>query len=447
MEPTDDIHRLREEIQELKEERKEASEFREKIKTILNEAGQGMWEWDQKSDLILFENSEAFWLTYLGYEADEVTYTMEWLFNNMHPQSQQDYAESITDHLSGKNQFYELEYRVKTKSGDWAWFWTRGLFTAFDEDGEPTRMIGIYRNITERREAEIELKQVNTELEQRVDDRTRQLTNANLDLQEEVDRRKRIDIKLDWARQQAEAANQSKTEFLANISHELRTPLHHILNYSKFGIEKEEKTRDQLVHYFTQIRKSSERLQILVDDLLDVSSLELGKVDYTFLRINIKSLVSEAASEMEPLCQEKSITLKIADSLVPTDLTCDGRRIEQVVYNLLSNAIRYSPENGRITVSFSGSQLGVGPSSQPALKVSIADQGIGIPDVELDTIFEAFVQSTRTRTGAGGTGLGLSICKRIISDHHGKIWASNSRGGGAVLSFLLPYEQKSFWQI
>lgn len=443
MDQSSEILMLREELQALKEERTLGHKFRDDVMAVMIAAGHGMWQWYKENNHLLFDNNGSFWIDDLGYSPSEIVYDLDWWINSLHPRSRRDYVKAMGRYIEGKEKFFELEGRIRTKSGDWAWVWTRGISTNFDKNGSPLSMLGIYSNTTEKKEAENQLIKLNSELEQRIEERTQQLTLANRGLKEEIERRKRIEEELEFAKQQAESANQAKTQFLANISHELRTPLHHILNYSKFGIKRFEESKDRLIYYFSQIRISSQRLRNLVDDLLDVAKLELGKVEYRYQGADMYQLVSGVVAEMESVCQNKNITLKYTKPSVPTSLCCDRNRIEQVIYNLISNAIRYSPEGGSITVNFDKGQLGDDKYVVPAIKVFVVDQGVGIPTIELEKIFDAFVQSSFTSTGAGGTGLGLSICKRIIEDHGGKIWAANNPDTGAVFSFLLPYEAGS----
>jgi len=415
--------------------------FKEQLKDLLNTAEQGVWEWNQTNNQVLFGTGDDFWVDYMGYSADEVEHTYDWWFEHLHPDDQEAFQVAITRYLTGVADHFEQEYRLESSSGEWLWFWTRGLFTDYDKDSIPTRMIGVYHDIGDRKNTEIALKKTNAELEDRVLERTRQLSDANRVLMAEINKRKRTEESLQMAKEQAETANRLKTEFLANISHELRTPLHHILNYSKFGVEKHDKSRDQLVQYFSRIRKSSKRLETQLNELLDLSALELGQAQYQFQEEYVHLMVSEVSSELELFREERGISLEIETPTAPDYVTCDKQKIEQVIYNLMFNAIKFTIEGGHIKVSISSGAISGTPESIPGLKLSIYDQGIGVPPTELESIFEPFIQSTRTKSGAGGTGLGLSICKKIIKGHRGRIWAANHPEGGAVFSFLLPYKR------
>lgn len=267
----------------------------------------------------------------------------------------------------------------------------------------------------------------------------RELQDIKQTLQQDITTRQRIEANLRIAKQQAEMANIAKSEFLSNISHELRTPMHHILNYSQLGIRKINNiTKDKIKHYFSQIRKTGDRLMVLLNDLLDLSKLESGKMDYKMDIYSLRTIVDEVSSELQPLSDEKSITIVIDSEEIATEVYCDDFRISQVLQNLLSNAIKFTPEGKSIRISFEQEKVLLEHSSGQALKVMIKDQGIGIPENELNAVFDKFIQSTRTRTGAGGTGLGLAICAEIIKAHGGRIWVTNNDEGGATFSFLIP---------
>ena len=251
-------------------------------------------------------------------------------------------------------------------------------------------------------------------------------------------------IELSAAKDRAEAASRAKSEFLANISHELRTPMHAILAFAGLGLRKAsapEPAGDRVSGYFTRIEASGRRLLMLIDELLDVSKLDAGRSSYQFAAHDLEALATEVVGELSPLSTAKSQHVSVQASPPHIEAWCDRRRIAQVLHNLVSNAIKFSPSNAPITVTLreaddptaSGAGARCGPVS-----IDVGDRGVGIPEAELQTIFEHFVQSSRTRTGAGGTGLGLPISKRIVEDHGGRIWAEPVPEGGALLRILLP---------
>jgi len=250
-------------------------------------------------------------------------------------------------------------------------------------------------------------------------------------------------MKADEARIVAEKANMAKSEFLANMSHELRNPMLHILSFSKFGIDKTGKiSNEKIQHYFSKINESGKGLLILLNDLLDLSKLESGRMDYAFSDHNVLAILKSVLAEMEPVIEDCGIRLSVTPPSVSTIVGCDAFKIKQVFRNLLSNAIKFVPRKGGISISFTESTIELDEAFQPALHIGITDQGIGIPENELNTIFDKFTQSSKTRTGAGGTGLGLAICQEIICAHDGLIWAENNPDIGSTFNIKIPYAHR-----
>ncbi len=233
------------------------------------------------------------------------------------------------------------------------------------------------------------------------------------------------------AKAEADSANQAKSEFLANMSHELRTPLHGILSFASFGIKKYASAKpEKLLDYFSRIKQSGSILLELLNDLLDLAKLESRRATFTLEPTDPATLVKAVAGEMDILLSERNLKLRHETSELDEQVTLDADKIKQVLRNLLDNAIKFSPVGGTIDVGVN--------RVQNSVRVSVSDQGPGIPPDELEAVFDKFVQSSKTKTGAGGTGLGLAICREIIVAHQGRIWAENRPGGGAVFSLEIP---------
>lgn len=232
------------------------------------------------------------------------------------------------------------------------------------------------------------------------------------------------------ARDAAEEASRAKTEFIANISHELRTPLQSILGFSELGMVRG-RQHEKLASMFADIHASGQRMLALVNDLLDVSKIESTVGTMHLERTDLRGLVREVAREVDPLLAGRQLTLSLSLSELPMVGRVDPMRFQQVVRNVLANAIKFSPFHGRIEVN--GQTLASGE-----LRISVSDQGPGIPPDEIEHVFEAFVQSSQTKDGSGGTGLGLAICRKILEAHGGRIHAENVPGGGTVFHIHLP---------
>jgi PAS domain S-box-containing protein len=232
------------------------------------------------------------------------------------------------------------------------------------------------------------------------------------------------------ARDAAEEASRAKSEFIANISHELRTPLQSILGFSELGQMRGRDT-PKLAAMFTDIHASGQRMLALVNDLLDVSKIESAVGTFDLERCELRQLMESVAHELEPLLARRHLRLESRLGDRPLMAKADPLRFQQVIRNVLANAIKFSPERGTI-------ELEARLTPEHEVHISVADRGPGIPPEELDQIFEAFIQSSNTKDGSGGTGLGLAICRKIVEIHGGHIHAENREGGGACFHIVLP---------
>jgi signal transduction histidine kinase len=235
----------------------------------------------------------------------------------------------------------------------------------------------------------------------------------------------------------ANQALKAKSEFLANMSHELRTPMHAILSYAKLGSTSAATAASdasELGTYFKNIVTAGQRLLGLLNNLLDLAKLESGKTPFSMAPCDFSSILEEALLEMKPLLQEKSLTATPHIKATNTKLECDKQCMVRVMVNLLANSVKYSPNGSNIDITLCETGL---PDSEDALCCSVADCGKGIPEDELVSVFDKFVQSSRSKTGAGGIGLGLAICREIVEAHGGRIWAENRKPSGVEISFMV----------
>lgn len=253
----------------------------------------------------------------------------------------------------------------------------------------------------------------------------------------------------------AEKANNAKTTFLSNMSHELRTPMHAILSYSDICNKKLNKLNDkhngtlnigEVERCIGIISKSGDRLLTLINSLLDLSKLEASAYNFNFENYDIKDMIKDVKEEVYSLLLEKNINIVIDNNDINTKIDVDVDSVTRIIWNIFSNAIKFSPENSAITVYFLKTSIMVSEGKKEiekdALQIDVIDKGIGIPEEELSDIFDQFTQSSKTENGSGGTGLGLPICREIANGHGGNIFATNNdSGSGTTFSLILPVKQ------
>jgi two-component system phosphate regulon sensor histidine kinase PhoR len=222
----------------------------------------------------------------------------------------------------------------------------------------------------------------------------------------------------------------TREEFVANVSHELRTPLSLIKGYVETLLDGARNNPEVSEHFLHIIARNAERLDLLIQDLLTISALESGRVQIQLQPVSLRAIAEKVFADLKSRAGTRSITLK--NELPDLIANADEGRLEQVLANLVDNAIKYGRPQGSVIVG--GKSLDGGK-----IEVFIQDDGPGIPAESLDRVFERFYRVDKARSREqGGTGLGLSIVKHIIQNHGGEVWAKSEAGKGATFFFTLP---------
>jgi PAS domain S-box-containing protein len=312
-------------------------------------------------------------------------------------------------------------FEVRMKRLDKTAFWASVNMITLPAEGGQRQLLSIINDITERKLATVELGRLNeklrtfnSQLEDKVEERTKQLEQATIE---------------------AQASNHAKSEFLASMSHELRTPLNAIIGFSQ--VLKEEyfgKLNAKQAEYTVDILESGRHLLSLINDVLDISKVEAGKIELEKSQVKIKDILYSSLTMIKEKAQAHRIKLEveIGEEAHDLEIEADERRLKQVVYNLLSNSTKFTPDGGAIRIK---AQI-----ERVELVVSVADTGIGMSPDEQKRLFQPFYQASGgIKNKTPGTGLGLSISKSIVEQHGGRMWMESAGfGKGSRFFFALP---------
>jgi PAS domain S-box-containing protein len=368
----------------------------ERLRLALIAANQGLYDLNvQTGDAIV---SPAY-AEMLGYDPDEFQETNANWRDRLHPDDVGVVYQAYEDYIAGALETYRVEFRQRTKSGDWKWILSIGKIVAWDSDGQPLRMLGTHTDITDRKQAETEREQL-------------------------LEREK-------IAREQAETVNRIKDEFLAVLSHELRSPLNPILGWSR--LLQTQKLDEQKIQQALATIERNARLQTqLIEDLLDVSRILRGKLVLNVAPVSLTSTIEAALETVRLAAEAKGIEIQRVLNFNVDQVMGDAARLQQVIWNLLSNAVKFTPSGGKVEIRLE--------QVNTHAQIQVRDTGKGINPNFLPYVFDYFRQEDGTTTRKfGGLGLGLAIVRHITELHGGTVSAeSPGEGLGAIFTVQLP---------
>ena len=369
----------------------------------------GMWtmEFDQKGQMVSVSWSSEF-RAMIGYrdERDFPDALSSWT-DLLHPQDRnrviEQYYAAIDDYTGRR--IFDVEYRLLTRDRGYRWFRSTGKLSR-REDGTPVTYVGMFVDITDRKEADEKFQEQHKLLEE--------------------------------ALLEAQRASQAKTRFLNNMSHDIRTPMNAIIGFTNLAathLDDPEQVRD----YLAKISASSSHLLGLINDVLDMSRIESGKVVIEEASCSLPQVLRDLQAIIQADLSAKGLDFHLDDSaLVHPYVVCDRLRLNQVLLNVLSNALKFTPSGGTISV-FADEKAGDAPDAA-VYQFHIRDTGIGMAPEFLAHIFEPFERErTSTVSGIQGTGLGMAITKNLVELMRGQIAVESQKGRGSTFTFTFPF--------
>jgi PAS domain S-box-containing protein len=388
---------------------------RERLRLIAEALCGYAYDWDLETGLV---DRAADFAAFLGFENADVPPDESWWLERIHPD---DLAGPVAETRALFNDpdvsRVETEYRVRHRDGSWCRLSDHARLLR-NERGEVIRMVGITFDVTKEREQQQREHEA--------------LLAAEADRRRHEEQKEKLYRETEIARAEAEAANRSKSSFLAAMSHELRTPLNAIAGYTELleiGIHGPITPEQQKA--LNRIKHSERYLLSLINEVLNYARLEAGAIKYDITEIVVNDALAKAESFVLPLVRQKGLQLRIEQCDPALVMTADDAKLSQVLLNLLSNAVKFTESGGIITTTAS--------RAGDSVEIMIADTGIGIPADHLESIFDPFVQVGRTLSSPHeGTGLGLAISRDLARGMGGELTARSTPGVGSTFTLRLP---------
>lgn len=423
--------RLEEEIAERMEIEQALQKSMAEIRDLYENAPCGYHSLDRDGRIIRINDTELSWL---GYPREEVLGRK--FMDFLTPESKEHYQKYLQEFFQ-RGWLTDLEFTIRHRDGT-----LRPVVlsaTAIrDEQGTILMSRSTLYDMSLKKQAEDQLIQLNNELEEIVARRTAHLEETNAILEEEIVERTRVEKDLVLAKEQAENANIAKSNFLAHMSHEIRTPMTGMMGILQL-LEMTELNEEQ--HHLIQVcMTSSELLSKVINDILDYSKIEDGKMELEKVTFHLPELIANLEMLFSPAALNKSIQLSVLiEDTVPEILIGDPFKLRQVLSNLIGNAIKFTSQ-GRIDLAIR--KAADEGAKEIKLEFSVKDTGIGISQDKIDLLFRSFSQADSSTTRRyGGTGLGLAICKGLTRKMKGDIWVESKENEGSTFYFTCTLEK------
>ena len=414
-------------------ERKRAEEELRRVDLNLRQSEQKYRELVQNANSIILRWTRdghisfinEFGQKFFGYREDELLgrHVMDTIVPRDRESSGRDLA-SLMEKITADPKAFEQNVNENIKrNGERVWIsWTNKIYQA---GGEVTEILSVGTDITELRQTHVEVKRLNEQLKRDAEELDRRVVERTAALAAALDR--------------AEAADRTKSAFLATMSHELRTPLNSIIGFTGIILQglagplNPEQTKQ-----LGMVRTSARHLLDLINDVLDISKIEAGELEVRLAPCDVAAAVERVVASIAPLVAAKGLQIELRPLPADCTLVSDRRRVEQILLNLLNNAIKFTDQGG-ITVTVERSA----DAAAPGLAIRIADTGIGIKAADLPMLFQPFRQiDTGLARLHEGTGLGLTICQRLAGMLGGKIEVESEWGRGSMFTLTLPLERE-----
>ncbi|MGH9657104.1 MAG: PAS domain-containing protein, partial [Bryobacteraceae bacterium] len=372
-------------------------ESQERFELVARATNDAVRDWDLITDHVWWNEGVC---SLFGYSAGEIGKDASWWYERVHEEDQEGLLRGIGDLIDRGGQRWEGHYRFRRADGTYAHVFDRG-YVMRDESGKAFRMIGAMLDVSRQKTLEAELRRKNEELEQQ---------NSKV-----------------------RDASRHKSEFLANMSHELRTPLNGIIGFTELmHSEITGPVSAAQKEYLGDVLTSAKHLLHLINDILDLAKVEAGRMHFRSETVDLDGLVREAVDVVHPLAAQKQIQVSIDVDRAVASIVTDPLKYQQVLYNFLSNALKFTPEGGRVAVR-------VFPSGSDAFRTEVEDSGIGIRPEDLSRIFVEFEQlDAGVSKKYPGTGLGLTLTRRIVEAQGGNVGVQSKIGEGSVFYAVLP---------